>query len=67
MCLLGDTVLEESDATKGAISHRRHQSPSTHSTGDPELKFLYQGALEDFLLPLVTVGSDDCKNLSGIH
>lgn len=50
-CILGDTVLEESGATRGATSHSHRQSPSTCSKGDPELKFLYQGALDDFLLP----------------
>lgn len=58
-------MLEQSSATEGAISHSRHQPPSTRSTGDPELKFLYQGALED-LLPPVVVGSDDCKSLRGM-
>jgi len=60
-------VLEESSATKGAISHSHHQSSSTGSTGGPELKFLHQGMLEDLLLPPVTVRSNDCKNFSGIH
>lgn len=32
-------------------------------TKDPELKFLYQGTLEHFLLPPVTVRSNDCKYL----
>lgn len=39
--------------------------PSAHSTGDLKLQFLYQGALEDFLLPLVTVRSNDCNILCG--
>lgn len=62
-----DLLLEESSATQAVISHSCRRSPSTRSTGDPELKFSYQGALEDFLIPPVAVGSDDCKNLGRTH
>lgn len=63
-CLVGASFLEEPGDAKGTISHSCHQSPA-HSSGDPELRFLCQGAPEDSLLSPNTVSSNDCNILCG--